>query len=622
MSTFTSPSPQQFADTPFDVLIVGAGTAALPIAAKTGRLSADPRITVGVLEAGAKHTADPLIDTPQFLGRTTGQPAYDWGFASAPQAHALGRSIPFPRGKGVGGSSLINYLAWDRASAPEYDAWAATAPPPTAPGDAWDFAHLLPYFRAAERAAPAATNPNTYPSLVPEARVVHAGEDGEGREGAVATSYNSLYPEIIPPYLRAWAALGAPLNTNPWGGHAAGLYNVRRSVDPATGARASADSAYLTPAVLGRGNLHILTGAQATKVLLKDEKDAAGNVVATGVEFVHDGKTYAAHARKEVVLSAGVVQTPQLLELSGIGAAKDGNGIQGTGIPVRVALPGVGENVQDHLFVPMQFLLKPGTRTFDALRNDPAFLAAQQAEYDATRTGWLAAIDSTVAYTPLALATTPPQFSAILARLEAAIAQGELTPLQKEQYRVQVELLKKGEVPALETLLMSKGFIAPEAGKSYFILMTGLQHPFSRGSVHIASADPLAAPVIDPNFLSSEFDVEALLAGYRLMEKVVAQAPLAGLIAAQQLPPAVLEADEHALGFIRAAATTGAHLMGSCALARRDLGGVVGNDLRVHGTANLRVADASIIPLSVGCHIQATVFAIGERAGDLIKRDL
>jgi len=195
-----------------------------------------------------------------------------------------------------------------------------------------------------------------------------------------------------------------------------------------------------------------------------------------------------------------------------------------------------------------------------------------------------------------------------------------LTLLPK-QYKIQ-EWLRKAEVPTLETLLMSKGIVAPADGASYFFLMTGLQHPFSRGSIHIDSTDPFKSPRIDPKYLSHDFDIDALVVGYRLMEKVVGAEPLKDLIEAQSLPPLVLEDDQSVIDFIRATGGTGSHLMGTCALARLELGGVVGNDLKVYGTSNLRVADASIIPLPMACHIQATVFAIGEKAADLIKRDI
>ncbi|KDQ18213.1 hypothetical protein BOTBODRAFT_128303 [Botryobasidium botryosum FD-172 SS1] len=598
------PAVESFVKTEFDVVIIGAGTAALPIAAK---LSQNPDVHVGVLEAGLKFENDPLIDTPQFIGRSVGNPRYDWAFATVPQEHANGRTVPTPRGKGVGGSTLINYTAWDRASKQEYDAWKLLGEP----GGAWGWDALLPYLKASERA------PSTLQSRD------DSNKEAVGRQGPVQTSYSSIHTDIIALLFKAWNSIGVATNPNPWGGDASGLYFTARSVDADTGKRVSAADAYLTPEIAGRKNLQVLTRAHVTKVLFDSEPDFAGNIVARGVEFAVDGTTFAVNASKEVIICAGAVQTPQILELSGIGNKKLLTDLR---IKTLVDLPGVGENIQDHCFTPMQFELKPGIRTFDILRNDPEFLAEQQRIYDSEKKGWLTASDSTVSFNPLRQVVSPGVFTSMLERLEAAIdkdkREGLLTPLQEAQYAIQLDLLRKGEVPSLETFVMSRGYIAPEQGKSYYVLMSGPTQPFGRGSIHIESTDPFKAPLIDPKYGSNAFDVEMHLAGYRLMERLVATQPLKEVTEVRQLPPANVSDDGQVIEFIRAASRTGSHLMGSCALARRELRGVVDNNLRVYGTANLRVADASIIPLSVGCHIQATVYAIGEKAGDLIKQDL
>ncbi|KAJ7223141.1 alcohol oxidase [Mycena pura] len=587
---------EAFLNVQFDYLVIG--THILLCHA----LTEDPAINVGILEAGLLLENDPIIDVPRNMAMNNGQPGYDWVSSTTPQAGAAGRSIPVFKGKLVGGSSALNYMAWDRASKEEYDAWKLV-------GDAeggWDWDALLPFMRKAEDAASPSVNPDIAMTYAGPASDVSVDMGGVG--GPVKLSYPKQHTDAAPPYVKAWNALGLPSNANPWDGDASGLYSVRLTIDHEAGKRVTATSAYYTP-VAARPNLKLLTGAQVTKILFQSDR-VNGNLVATGVEFIVADKTYTVSAAKEIVLCGGATQTPQILELSGIG---NGKLLESMGLQTLIDLPGVGENLQDHPFIPFQYQVKAGIRTFDELRTNPEFAAAEKARYEASKDGWMRTVDNTVVFTPLdKIVDEPAILSARLKELDGALvaATGNANALARAQYAIQRDWLRREKMPHLEFILLSFGFGASD--ENYFTILAGLQHPFSRGSVHIQSANPLRLPLVDPQYLKQEFDIFSLLAGFRAVEKLVKTQPLASIIAKPVLPAGPLN-DEEAVRHIRQTFASGAHQMGTAAMARRELGGVVGNNLKVHGTANLRVVDASIIPAPIAAHIQSTVYAIAEK---------
>ncbi|KAH7914160.1 alcohol oxidase [Hygrophoropsis aurantiaca] len=614
MSSHNTMSPEAFTQIKFDYIIVGGGNAGLPIAA---RLSENPGVTVGLLEAGLFHGDNPLIDVPRPSELTLGNPTYDWGFSTTAQRHAGNREIYEPRGKMLGGSTGINFLAWDRASKEEYDAWKMLSDPV----EGWDWASFMPYLKKAENSHINITTPDFVTSLSLPGKLVPAADPqvALGTEGSVKTSRDSLYTDIVPPYIETWNALGVSTNPTPFEGDASGLYGMRRSVDVETGKRSYATPAYYGPASQ-RKNFHVLTGAHATRITFNSDRNARGKLIATGVEYIVNDQKFVANAAREVILSAGAVQTPQLLELSGLGDEKR---LRELGIQPLIHLPGVGENLQDHAYVPIQYPVNLGIKTFDELRNKTNFGVEQERLYETVKGGWLTTTDTTVVYLPFKDIVAEPATSTLIGKLEDAIGEETLPPLQEAQYKIQLDWLKKGGVPDFESLLFSHGVGKPDPHRNYFILLSGIQHPFSRGSVHITDKNPLKPPALDPNYLSSNFGkyIDCLVAGYRSLKKLADTAPFSEVIDTTAVPPEPFMGDDEVRGYIRQTLLPGYHLLGTAAMAREEMGGVVDHKLVVYGTSNLRIADASIIPIPIAAHLQATVYAIGEKAADLIKGD-
>ncbi|KAJ7142149.1 alcohol oxidase [Mycena crocata] len=580
---------KQFSALPLDYIVIGSGAGGMTVAT---RLSQDSSVSVGLVEAGVFHKDDPLIDVPAFGGRIFGNASYDWLFATIPQDHAAGRIIQETRGKMLGGSTGINLLAWDRASKTEYDAWQLFAD-----DSDWNFDNLLPYFIKSETID--LKNNDVFPGVSQMGGPIHA-------------SYNSIYGDLALPLASTWNNLGVRTNPNTIGGHSSGVRNERTAV--VNGVRSYSASAYYCPASKRR-NLHVLTGAQASKILFREPIRDGGDLQATDVLFISNGITYKAHASKEVILAAGTVQTPQLLELSGIG---DEAILSTLGIKTLINLPGVGANLQDHIYTVSQWVTLPNITTFDMLRYNETFVEEQTILYEKTRTGFLNTRDSNVVF----LNSNDSVFSTAEVRglikdLEASLSGAGLTPLQRAQFEIQLKWLHDGSVPQAELIAKSTGLINPANNTKYLSILSGLMHPLSRGTIHINSTNPLEHPVIDPKYLSFDYDLHSLSSFTSIGVEVAKHQPIASLLVEQQFPPP--DTVEGLENYVTSSFLTGDHLTGTAAMAAKDLGGVVDANLRVYGVSNLRIVDASIMPMIVGAHLQSTVYAIAEKAADIIR---
>lgn len=503
---------------------------------------------------------------------------------STPQPNAGKKVYSMPRGKVLGGSSAINYLMYVRGARNDYDlGWEALG------NKGWGWEGLAPYFLKHQ------TLDKTPVHDDPQFMPIAGGDKYHGTNGPIHTSFNDWYMPLEVDFAKAAYEVAGTEKTihDAWSGDHLGFYSslgaVNRSDDP--GNRSYSASGYLRPN-LGRPNLKVLTEAQATRILLE------GNV-AKGVEFVHRGQKYSVEATREVILSAGVIQSPQLLELSGIG---DPEVLKAAGVECGVENKGVGANFQDHVLGGLLFDLKPGVESMDALRNEE-FMKMQLDVYEKTQKGPYASPGMMMGFVSYASLVSPDELEATIQEIEQkSLAK---TDFEKAQEKAIVNQLRDPTFANLQTfcipcrLDVAKGsdqtqfFGAPPPGKQQLSLLMCLEHPLSRGSVHIKSSDPLAPPEIDPGYFRNEVDAKILATGMAWMDKVARHPLLAKSLADRELPPQneTLDTQEKWIEYVKNHISTQYHLIGTCAL-----GEVVDSDLKVKGVRNLRVIDASVFP--------------------------
>ncbi|MDR2214554.1 MAG: GMC family oxidoreductase N-terminal domain-containing protein [Nevskiaceae bacterium] len=527
----------------FDAIVVGGGTAGCVLAA---RLSEDADRRVCLLEAGGSGRSA-YVNIPAAIVMAQRTPRLNWGFQTVPQPHLNGRNIPVPRGRGLGGSSLINGMVWFRGHPLDYDDWARAG------ATGWSFREVLPYFLRSE-------DNGSFPD-----------SPWHGRGGPIHVR-NITHPNRLNmAFFEAMQSLGYPLRADLAGEDSEGA--ALRQVSIRDGIRETTARAMLEPA-RKRANLTVITDARVTRVLLDGRR-------AIGVEAHSAQGMITVKARGEIVLAAGAIHSPQLLMLSGIG---DGEHLRAVGVDVRHHLPGVGGNLHDHLASPVHMATRDATSYGLSWRAMPRNLL-NIAQYALNRSGPMA----NNIFESAAFVRTLPHLDRPDVQL---VFQSARRPSPRLPFPV---------------------------GHGYAISPVGL-YPRSRGTLRLASADPMAAPLIHPNLLSVAQDIEPLLRGLQLARRVFASPAFAAYRAQETLPGPSVQDEAQLAEYVRAQAYTVHHPVSSCRMGRDDdADAVVDAQLRVRGIQGLRVADASVFPSIIGGNTNAAVAMVAEKAADMMR---
>ena len=526
----------------YDYIIVGAGSAGCTLAY---RLTEDPKVKVLLLEAGGKDS-NMWIHIPVGYIKTLDMPSLNWRFETEPEAGTNNRAIPIPRGKVLGGSSSINGMVYVRGQPLDYDTWSQLG------NRGWSYESVLPYFKKAEN----------YESSDNPAR---------GKGGPLNTSEGTERAEVLDAIIDAAEQSGYPKNLDYNSGDQEGFGYFQ--VTQKNGRRWSTAKAYLEPA-MGRSNLHLEIKAQTTKVILEGKR-------AVGVAYRQGGREKQAWAGREVLLAAGAVQSPQLLELSGIG---DPAVLGAHGIEVVHALAGVGANYQDHYIVRQTWKVKQPITLNEQTRG--FFIAKEVLKYAFTRKG---------------IMTFPGGILSGYVRTRPEVAGPDV------QYTIVHASFKDVKKRVFDT---HPGMtIAPCQLR-----------PDSRGTIHIKSSDPQAAPAIRGNFLAEENDQRTIVAGMKIARTIVGAPALAAYAGDEIDPGRDVNTDDEFLAFARAYGNTVYHPVGTCKMGSDPMA-VVDDRLKVHGIEGLRVIDASVMPTLVSGNTNAPTIMIAEKAADMLKQD-
>jgi choline dehydrogenase-like flavoprotein len=525
----------------FDYVVVGAGTAGCVLAA---RLSEDPHTRVAVIEAGPRDR-HLFIHIPAAVAAAIGRPHLNWRFMTVPQSHLAGRSIPIPRGHVVGGSGSINGMVYFRGHPSDFDDWAAAGNP------GWGYRDVLPYFLRSE-------NNDDYPNSA-----YHA------RGGPMNVTHIKRTNPMTPAFLAAMESRGFT-RTDDFNGPTSEGYGPRQGTI-LKGRRVSTATAYLWPAS-HRNNLSILTGTRALEVVIENRR-------AVGVRVSNGSGPRQLTARREVILAAGAILSPQLLMLSGIGDAAE---LHAVGVSTQQHLPGVGGNYHDHLAVAVLMEMKNSESYGISWRAAPRDIA-NVLEYGLRRTGPLAS--------------------------NVFEATGFI--------RTQPQLTRPDVQVVFQAARRNRGAFPFPLGHGFAISIVGL-YPKSRGRVRLASNDPLAAPLVDPQLFCHPDDVAMMLRGLKIGREVSRASSFARYRAVEVRPGPGVQDDAALLDYIRQAAVTVHHPCGTCRMGA-DEQAVVDDQLRVHGLEALRVADASVFPHVIGGNTNAAVVMVAEKAADMIR---
>ncbi|KAH9850810.1 GMC oxidoreductase [Lenzites betulinus] len=593
-------------DKTFDYIVCGGGTAGLTLAA---RLSEDPKNSVLVLEAGEANLNDMALLRPASYGSHFGRPEYSWDHQTAPP-HSRGQikqkttgdnAHMWFRGKGLGGSSGINFLCWTKPPKEDINDLERLGNP------GWNWASYEKYLQRTEGFVPPSAK-------IQEEMKLKFDAWNMGTEGPLRISFPGTIDRAELKVQQTFLNAGIPAATRPMNGDPGGAFFAPCTYDPKTHTRSYATTAFYLPN-RDRPNLTVLVSSHVNRVLPASHDES--QFVAESVEFEYKGDVYTVNANKEVILSTGALKSPQVLELSGIGNT---NILRKLGIPSRIDLPGVGSNVQEHMIVAVSFELRDDVQfeTLDLLA-DPATLE-KHLELHSTGTGIFTT--SVIGFTFAKLSQISSKAADIIKATEEKIAKNadNYPPGLLDQYKISLERLKNGIGCEYITFPgMCSRPNPPAEGKRYISFYVATNHTFSRGTIHAASKDPAVDPEFDPRYFDEEVDVQVWLEMVKFARNLRNISPLKEMTTTELNPGPEVQTDEEIVAWMKENMSTTWHTASSCSMLPKCSGGVVDPELKVYGTKNLRVVDLSVVPLHFAAHPQASVYGIAEKAADIIQ---
>jgi choline dehydrogenase-like flavoprotein len=594
----------------YDFVLIGAGTASCLI---TSRLSERlPNHRILVLEAGQHICDDPKVQTPGLSRRLQSDPAYDWQHSSAPEPGLNNRKVKHPRGKLVGGTSSINSHSVVFPNFEWHDRLADELLPD--PGSTeWNAQSMKDCYKRWQADCHGAT-----------------AKSEMGASDRVRTSYSRTTDVLQSEWLKSFEELGHATCATGFSESSTGAVNVSNAVDSSKGERSHAGTAFMDPA-LNRGNVILRTGVMVDKIVFDDMKTDDGKLVGTGVCYKYHGEKHSVSAR-QIILCAGVFGSPMILERSGVGAKKV---LAAANVPVLYDLPGVGENLQDHLNCSLSCETQDHIPTHDELLRDPEVRKAAVLEYEQSRTGLLSeGAAYSFAFTPLQILETSTETQELSEAVKSYV-ESETNPSLRAQYSIIQKTIENPNEATASTFMlrmqrntdvdsMPEGTPSFVSG-NYVTVVAMLAHPFSRGSCHITPAS-LHEPKIVFNYLSHPLDTEILARHLRLIERLFQKPTFTAITKpnGKRLPrsfPHPIATLEDAKSILPINSATNYHPSSTCSMMREDLGGVVDAQLRVYGTKNVRVCDASVLPIIPRGNILTAVYAFAEKAVELICKE-
>ncbi|KIY67011.1 GMC oxidoreductase [Cylindrobasidium torrendii FP15055 ss-10] len=574
----------------YDYIIVGGGTAGLILA---NRLSEDALKSVLVLEAGASGdlVADQINIPDQTYFNTLTNSIYDFNYTTTPSEGLNNRTIGWPRGRVLGGSSAINAMFFVRPAEAEITAWHELLGDMDG-ADRWTWDTLFDAMKETETFTPPSDG-------AAEAVNLTFTPDFHGEDGPLQVTFSEFQSNFTAHWKPTMQAVGIPSLDDSAGGENLGSTLVPSFVNPSNWTRAYTRSGYLDP-LAPRSNLVVVPEATVTRI---NFGSADGGQAARSVDWRSwDGQDHSVNVNQEVILAAGVMASPQLLMVSGIGPT---DVLDAAGIEVVSELPGVGQHLQDHLLVSLYFENVNGTQTLGDLQesvNTPQYGAA---------------VNTAVSYVNLVSLFGEDNKNTLVQEIQNTQS---ATPSDSDEVKAgtealwakTVDLFEAGTGASMEILMsvMGTGSIGFQAS---------LQHPLSFGRLYVNSSDIFAKPIIEANYLQHQSDLTILREGAKFIRKLANTEPLSRYLATELQPGTETQSDEQWESWIRDAASSQFHPRGGCVMLPREQGGVVDARLRVYGTTNVRVADGSVFPLDMSTHTQAPTIGLAEIAADIIQ---